>query len=191
MAGEAAHAAGQEGVNRAKVWLERTGRAEVKFTIYEVGDAAAFLQFRAHDDTTFAFDLCGMLNLDAGKAEFYGEVKHYSTVGGQPKQYEEYLAKCYRASQSRDLPYHFMWITWHPFSQTKWSRLCTADEVRAAVAKHKTRYCTPNEAIDDTLCVALAERLWLIVLSERQEQLSMSAEMLGTLRKAAVIEATQ
>ena len=37
------------------------------------------------------------------------------------------------------------------------------------------------------ICVTdLAARLWLIVLSDRQEGLSMSDEMLGELRKAAV-----
>ena len=59
---------------------------------------------------------CGVLNLDEGKHPFYGE---YSRVGSQPEEYKEYLAKCYRTTRLHRMPYHFMWITWHPFSQTK------------------------------------------------------------------------
>ena len=84
MAGEAAHEAGRAGVARAKAWLEKTGRVEVKFTVYEVGDAASFLAFQDATGVEFSFDLCGILNLDAGKTEFYGEVKQYSSVGSQP-----------------------------------------------------------------------------------------------------------
>ena len=185
MAGETTHVIGQDGVERARTWLEKTGRVQVYFTVYEVG-VAPFLTFRNTTDSEFTFDMCGVLNLDEGKAPFYGEVKKYSSVGSQPEKHTEYLAKCYRATSMDKKPYHFMWITWHPFSQTKWSKLCTAEEVRAAVDEHKTNYCGDDQDIDEDLCDELADRLWLIVLSDRQERLSMSDEMLGELRKAEV-----
>ena len=78
-----------------------------------------------------------------------------------------------------------MWITWHPFSQTKWNQLCTAAEVRSAVTAHKAKYCKDGD-VDDGLCADLAGRLWLIVLSDRQEGLSMSNAMFGELRKVVV-----
>ena len=186
MAGETTHAIGQDGVERARTWLEKTGRVEVNFTVYEVG-AAPFLTFQNTTDGEFAFDMCGVLNLDEKKAHFYGEVKKYSRPGSQPTDYTEYLAKCYRATSLHERPYHFMWITWHPFNLRRWSRLCTAEEVRAAVDKHKTNYCGDDQDIDEDLCDKLADRLWLIVLSDRQEGLSMSDEMLGELRKAVVL----
>jgi hypothetical protein len=185
MAGEATHGVGQDGVERARTWLEKTGRVNVNFTVYEVG-AAPFLTFSNATGGDFSFDMCGLLNLDEGKARFYGEVKKYSGVGSQPEEYMEYLAKCYRATVEHGHPYHFMWITWHPFSQTKWSRLCTATEVRTAAEAHKATYCGDDMGIDDEVCNQLADRLWLIVLSDRQEGLSMSDEMLGELRKAVV-----
>ncbi len=52
--------------------------------------------------------------------------------------------------------------------------------------EHKTKYCGDDQDIDEDLCGELAARLWLIVLSDRQEGLSMSDEMLGELRKAVV-----
>ena len=185
MAGETTHGIGQDGVERARTWLEKTGRVQVSFTVYEVG-AVPFLTFSTTTGDQFSFDMGGLLNLDEGGVRFYGEVKKYSVVGAQPQEYTEYLAKCYRATSTHEHPYHFMWITWHPFSQTKWSQLCTATEIRAAVASHKTKYCGDDQDIDEDLCDELADRLWLIVLSKRQESLSMSDEMLGELRKAVV-----
>ncbi len=185
MAGETAHGIGQDGVERARTWLEKTGRVHVNFTVYEVG-ATSFLTFPDATGSEFSFDMCGLLNLEEGKATFYGEVKKYSDVGLQPAEYVEYLAKCYRATLVHGHPYHFMWITWHPFSQKKWSRLCTAQEVRDALIAHKAKYCGEDEDIDEKRCDDLASRLWLIVLSDRQEGLSMSDEMLGELRRAVV-----
>ena len=185
MAGETTHGIGQDGVERARIWLEKTGRVEVNFTVYEVGPAR-FLTFENTAGGEFSFDLGGVLNLDEGKTSFYGEVKKYSGVGSQPQEYTEYLAKCYRATSIYNHPYHFMWITWHPFSLTRWSQLCSAPEIRAAVNMHKSTYCGDDQDIDEGLCDELAGRLWLIVLSDRQERLSMSDEMLGELRKAVV-----
>ena len=190
MAGEIAHGIGEDGVERARAWLEKTGRVHVNFTVYEVG-ATPFLMFTDTTGREYSFDMGGLLILDEGKATFYGEVKKYSGVGSQSEEYTEYLAKCYRATSEDGRPYHFMWITWHPFSQTKWSRLCTAAEVRTAVSVHKTNYCGDGQDIDEDLCADLAARLWLIVLSDRQEGLSMSDEMLGELRKAAVLGVAQ
>lgn len=185
MAGETTHGIGSDGVERAKTWLEKTGRVQVNFTVYEVRDTR-LLTFPNTTGGEFSFDMCGVLDLDEGKGYFYGEVKKYSDVGSQPQDYKEYLAKCYRAVSLHDRPYHFMWITWHPFSQNRWSKLCDAEEVRQAVNLHKTKYCGDDVEIDIDRCDQLAARLWLIVLSDRQEGLCMSDEMLGELKKAAV-----
>jgi hypothetical protein len=123
--------------------------------------------------------------LATGTVQFYGEVKKVTSEAGQGTQYREYLAKCYRASKVHDQPYHFMWITWHPFNVGIWQQLCEFSSVKAAVKASKEEYCGDGD-IDDTLCGQLATRLWLIVLSDRQETLTMSDEMLGTLRKAIV-----
>ena len=136
--------------------------------MYEVG-GTPFLTFQNAIGGEFSFDMCGILDLDQGRTSFFGEVKKYSDIGSQPQEYTEYLAKCYRAALSHENPYHFMWITWHPFSVTKWSRLCTAAEVRAAVRAYKAEYCGDAQDINVDLCDELADRLWLIVLSNRQE----------------------
>lgn len=185
MAGEELHIKGEDGVERARTWLEKTGRVSVQYTVYEVG-AVPFLTFRTVNDVEYSFDMGGSLHLDAGTTTFFGEIKKYNSVGDQPAEYPEYLAKCYRACAAHGRPYHFMWITWHPFSQTNWSKLCTAEQIHEAVQTRKALYCGDDEEIDEELCAELADRLWLIVLSDRQESLSMTDEQLGLLRQATV-----
>ena len=182
--GESLHVIGEEGASRAKLWLEKTGRVEVNFSRYEVGEAP-FLTFKDVTNRTYSYDLGGILRLDSGKVSFLGEVKKVTSEAGQGTMYREYLAKCYRTSVQSSLPFHFVWITWHPFSVTTWMKLCTAEEVKSAMIDRKEQYCDSFE-IDDGLCERVAERLWLIVLSERQESLAMSDSMLGTLKKALV-----
>lgn len=181
--GESLHVIGQDGANRAKVWLEKTGRVDVHFSRYEVGEVP-FLTFGKPSGTSFSFDIGGVLRLESGNVSFFGEVKKVTSEAGQGPQYREYLAKCYRASVIQGHPHHFLWITWHPFSVTSWSHLCDASSVKAAIEEHKDEFC--DDTVDETLCEELAERLWLIVLSDRQETLAMSNAMLGTIRKAIV-----
>jgi hypothetical protein len=90
--------------------------------------------------------------------------------------YVEYLAKCYRASiVNPGRCDNFMWITWAPFSVNKWDRLCSAGEVEAAVELHRGRAVDGSE-IDVQQCRNVADRLWLIVLSDRQESLVISSD---------------
>ncbi len=75
-----------------------------------------------------------------------------------------------------------MWITWAPFLVTKWKELPTEAYVREAVLQHCDKsLAEPDPALaaarlDDGVCAAVAERLWIIVLSERQETLVVSRE---------------
>lgn len=183
-AGETLHVIGREGVRRAKVWLEKTGRVNVTLSRYEVREAP-FLTFVRPDGVQYSFDVGGNLLLDGGNAIFYGEVKKVSGEAGQGAQYREYLAKCYCAFVKNHQPYHFMWITWHPFSLTTWTKLCDVAHLKKAVESHREVYCG-TDPVDDATCADLAQRLWLIVLSDRQEALSMSDDMLGEVRRAIV-----
>ena len=175
---------GRDGVARAKLWLEKTGRANVLFSRYDVNETK-FLSFQKPGGTSYSFDMGGVLNLDDGNVQFFAEVKHVTSEAGQGREYRDYLCKCYRASKDGK-PYHFMWITWHPFSQTSWSKLCDAEEIERALVDRKQEFCGDDD-IDLALCRSIAERLWLVVLSKRQESLSMSDEMLGEVRRAIAL----
>lgn len=186
MAGEVTQEKGRDGVRRAKEWLERTGRVDVFWTVYE---APEMLTVQRADGRKRSFDMGGVIRGgDLANHPFYAEVKKYSTEGDQPTKYGDYLAMCYCLfAAERQKPLEFMWITWHPFSMKKWMRLCTAQEVIDQVAQRKDLWLGADVDVDEDICSDLAERLWLIVLSDQQERLSMSLEMLAALRQQATL----
>lgn len=70
-----------------------------------------------------------------------------------------------------------MWITWAPFLVTSWSTLNSPERVVDAVVTHRTRIIgdvseeEARDQIDGDIAASVAERLWLIVLSQKQETL--------------------
>lgn len=198
MAGEELHELGAQGARRAKRWLDRTTRADARWVTPD-RVAVPKLTFEWADGSTFSFDLGGLLLGEAlDGQEFLAEVKYYTSSGAQGKMYEEYLAKCYRAYSSRpDRCDNFMWITWAPFSVTSWATLCDAETVRTAVLQHRQKslgvddVASAEAVISGDLVAATAERLWLIVLSRRQEeQLQMSARHLALIRQHEIEQAS-
>ena len=186
MAGEDAQETGRDGVQRAKGWLERTGRVDVYWTVYE---HSAMLAVQRPGGGARSFDLGGViLGGDLDGHQFFAEIKKYSGIGNQGKMYGDYLANCYcMILQDRAKSYEFMWITWHPFNQSRWMRLCEWGEVRDEVSKRENEWLGSGCSVDEDLCKLVADRLWLIVLSDQQERLVMSDEMLGEIRRAATI----
>lgn len=180
--GESLHEVGADGMRRAKRWLELTGRAQVPWQRYD-SLHTRYLTFSKPSGSEFSFDLRGYLTGDPfNNVQFLAEVKKYSEAGDQHPLYQEYLAKCYRAWRVGGGPYEFMWITWHPFQVGEWRALCDANKVRASVELHRADFMNNNESIDDGLCGDIAARLWLVVLSDRQETLCLTPEMMATLR---------
>lgn len=176
MTGEQLHAVGADGARRAKLWLEATTRANVEWVN---PDALAIrkLQFPWHDGSPFSFDIGGRLVGDPlGGEEFFAEVKKYADAGDQNGLYNEYLAKCYCAFRHRpDRCDNFMWITWSAFATRTWSELCTSQRVREAVISRSLKTLGVDNAaapttIDESMCDEVATRLWIIVLSEKQEK---------------------
>lgn len=140
--------------------------------------------------TTFSFDLGGiLLGGELTGQEFLAEIKFYGGPADQGNHYMSYLAKCYRALAARpDRCDNFMWVTWSPFSIKRWKDLCSASEVEAAVLKHGSCALGAEDEdaarrlLDRDCCAAVSEKLWLIVLSERQEKLVVSTEHRAVIR---------
>lgn len=195
MAGEETHEAGAEGARRAKVWLERTTRAEARWVTPDP-TAVPKLTFPWQSNRDpFSFDLGGLLRGGAlSDQQFLVESKFYKDHGAQGTMYKEFLAKCYCALLSRpQVCDHFFWITWAPFSVTKWSQLDTEPFILQAVLDHRedslnlTDLDDAEAAVDHKLIKTISERLWLIVLSRRQErELVMSKEHLALIRQHEV-----
>lgn len=191
MPGEAMHQRGADGTQRAKRWLDATSRTRSSWT-NEDEISAGRLEFNwPHaGGEPFSFDLGGELYGDPFDRHFFvAEVKNYSsdTLGGH---YDDYLAKCYLVL--RDHPRsanQYMFLTWHPFRVTTWTQQCEPETIVGGCLRNKRRLFDEEEddaargKIDMSLVNQLAERLWLVVLSEKQEQLLMSEEDRGRLVK--------
>ncbi len=191
MYGEEAHEAGAVGAAKAKRWLDATTRVSVYWT-YPSDASKNKLEYEWADGTRFVFDLGGVFNQGELKGQtFAAEVKNYTTVGHQPEMYREFLARSYRARITRPSAVdQLMWITWNPFNASTWSKLTTTEEVRARVLEMPEKalgVSTSEEAesvVDDSVCEAIADSLWLLVLSDRHEHLMLSKD-----DRAAVIAA--
>ncbi|MFF8700957.1 hypothetical protein ACF067_18050 [Streptomyces albidoflavus] len=109
---------------------------------------------------------------------FVAEVKNYRHSSDQGVQFDEFVAKCYVA---RDGGYllgdHFMWITWAPFRAQSWSLLNSPNQVVESVLRYSGRVfgtvdrMAAEAQMDMSVAEEVAERLWLIVLSDKQETL--------------------
>ncbi|MFJ1934276.1 hypothetical protein ACIOGZ_16680 [Kitasatospora sp. NPDC088160] len=105
-------------------------------------------------------------------------MKNYQQPSDQGTQFDEFVAKCYVACQNGHLlSDHLMWITWAPFRANAWSQLDSPKHVETAVLLHHERVfgtadrASAESAIDPEIVAMVASRLWLIVLSEKQETL--------------------
>lgn len=118
------------------------------------------------------YDLVGYF-LTGGHRPVSVESKKVTGVGSQPAEYQEFLANAYsvtkRQLQIADDRREFMWVTWHPFDQTKWAKLRSRSEIRAALATHSQ--VLGGEEVDDAVVELVAERLWLVPLHDRMEEL--------------------
>lgn len=190
MPGEELHAKGAEYARRAKVWLERTTRVQASWMVTD-SFGAERLTFGWPHGESFSFDIGGILRGDEfAQQSFLSEVKGYVAANDQGAHYLSYLAKCYVARQQYPgMAHNFMWITWCPFNVTTWSELCTPDKVKQGVLSECRRVTGKDDPamaeslIDESLIKDVADRLWLIVLSERQERLVISPAELGELER--------
>jgi hypothetical protein len=108
-------------------------------------------------------------------------------AGNQGMDYLSFLAKCYSTDhQCKGFYNQYMWITWHPFSVTKWKSLCTSEMVVEGIVQLRERLF--GEEVDEERARALidydlvndmAGKLWIIVLSEKQEKLVITRENRG------------
>jgi hypothetical protein len=183
--GEDAHLKGLSGARRAKLYLESTMRISGAYANTDSPACAKRLTLEwPFGGQTFSFDLGGAMRGAPYQNDYFcAEVKNYQSSADQGTHFFEFLAKCYVAC-SRDYPFgdHYMWITWAPFLVTSWAQLDSAEKVEEAVIQHRQRvFGTSSEdearsQLDASVAKAVSERLWLFVLSVKQEGLVPLAE---------------
>lgn len=170
---------GWDGVELVKRWLESTTWIETPFDAY---DNAPVCTLERLDGTVKKYDLFGSV-FTSPVTPLYVEVKSYTGPGGkQPAEYWQFLANAYSITardiaKGADARREFMWVTTHPFEQTVWATLTSPDRVAAALGKHPEvlggTQATPS------LLATVSERLWLLVMHRRQENLMLTAQELA------------
>lgn len=186
--GEANHWKGAEGAERAKRWLDSTTRTISTWTNKDEVHAAR-LSFRwphaqTKQEEPFSFDLGGILYGDEYSGhQFVAEVKNYSAVGNIGDEWDDFLAKAYYvAKHEPKLADQFMFITWNPFRATHWSTQKSPAQIAKACITNRVRLLgeadesAAHNLLDSEVLEGLSERLWLIVLSDKQETLLISNE---------------
>jgi hypothetical protein len=181
MSAEEAHEIGRQGVMQVKQYLESTTYLRMPWTAY---DHTVMCKLQKLDNSAKTYDLSGHF-LGDRRFPLYVEAKKYSTPGGQGTAYDEYLANAYSITaravrDDMDQKTEFMWITWHPFRQTTWKKLLDHDTVRDAVLAYpdvlgNINGSSPEDEVDVEICQTVAKRLWLVVLTDRQHELVLSA----------------
>jgi hypothetical protein len=173
MVAETSHKDGERGVLLAKRLLESTTHVVLPFSVYDDANQTTLVRL---DGAVKRYDLAGHF-LGEKRRPLSVEVKNYTTVGHQPADYTEFLANAYSITANErkngiDTKREFMWMTTHPFSQTKWMQLTSGDEIRSALVQHED--ALNKDSIDEEILVQMADRLWLVVMHDRQDELSLS-----------------
>ncbi|MET8688900.1 hypothetical protein ABZV77_32290 [Streptomyces sp. NPDC004732] len=180
VAGEEQQERGREGAYFAQQWLESTTRVSAPWIVYEASQMTTLTLLNGKQES---WDVAGYFENEK-KNMFYAEIKAYSSDSQGPK-YREYLTDCYSATarmikDGLDRQCEFMWITWHPFAMGAWTKLCDSSMIQEAVREYPEKL--GGDAYEPEIGKLLADRLWLIVLSERQDELMMTREYLGHIR---------
>lgn len=180
---EAAQESGRRGVFNTKTWLESTTHIQLPFDVYSFTSQCAVTCL---NDKVEAFDLYGLISTRG--VPLYVENKAYTAVGNQPKSFDEFLAIAYSATAKEiqrvgDWKAEFMWVTTHPFSQTVWPTLTTRERMAQALEDDDTDIINKTK-VDDALLTLVSQRIWLLVLNDRQHELTLSASELHLVQGA-------
>lgn len=188
MVAEGTQQLGLEGTYDVKTWLESTTFLELPFNVYENQPQCTLL---LRDGSVKRYDLHGYF-LDVRRPAVV-ESKRYTTPGHQATAFTEFLANSYSAASQDlatigDVGREYIWVTTHPFAQTKWRDLTHPDEIRAALKAHSQLLA--GEEIDEDLLRLVAGRLWLLVMHEKQKKLMLTRGELQLVRTVLDRKAT-
>jgi len=193
--GEQLHLLGREGARRAKQWLDSTTRVNASWTVYDSYGVSKLNYDWPGVDESYSYDIGGLFSGEELEGEaFLVECKKYST-DNQGDHFDKFLAQSYvTLRDDRRLADHFMWITWHPFRIKSWTELHSQGSILKALKRERERVFgegTAEEAVEGLADAAviedLAKRIWVIVLSDRQEGLVISTEDRADLAKQRML----
>lgn len=182
--GELLQKLGEEGARRAKLWLDATTRVTSTWSVYDKFGVARLQYPWPEGGRSFSYDLGGIFfGGDLHQQSFLVECKKYSTEN-QGNHFDKFLAQSYvTLANHPQLADHFIWITWHPFRLGKWNELASEDNISDALVKERSRLFGDDVSEPDArnlirqeIVTDLVDRVWVIVLSDKQETLVISRE---------------
>jgi hypothetical protein len=168
-----------------KSLLEGTFRFELPYDAYQhqVRVSLAMLGGRVK-----RYDLHGDYRDEDGvtQTRIFIECKNVEDAAGQGAEFVEFLARAYSATKKvisdvgNDPRYEFMWATTCPWKGTGFRQVASRDALSAAVATHIGGDIIPaGHEPDADLITEIAKRIWVWVVSDRQEDMSIGPMMRG------------
>lgn len=193
--GELLQKLGEDGARRAKLWLDSTTRVTATWSVYDQFGVARLQYPWPEGGRSYSYDLGGIFfGGDLHQQSFLVECKKYAN-DSQGGHFDKFLAQSYVTLKNHpQLADHFLWITWHPFRVGKWNALASEDSIRDALVSEKARIfgdVTDEIAlasVDHAIVADLVERVWVIVLSDRQETLVISPEDRAEIMKLRALQ---
>ncbi len=187
---------GRVGVARVKRLLEATIRFTLPYNAYQHLERVRLEMMTGHVET---YDLNGDFLDEDGHpvTRIYVESKNVEGAGSQSSEFKRFLAQAYSATKQQldkgtDPKYEFMWATTCPWKGEGFRRVADWTEVRDAVAWDASRdenalvggetvprAIPADHAADDDLARTVAGRIWVWVISDRHEEMTMGAKMRG------------
>lgn len=178
MAAEETQELGREGAFLFKRWLESTTYFDLPWIVYNQNGMCE-VRFAEGPKGLKRFDLAGSW-LQNPPIPVWVEGKRYTTDSGLKEMFLEMIAIAYAAYRykkkngSTDGGDQFIYATTHPFAVTSWTQLISTATIEEAYNKYPDIVGT--EAFDHDEAQIVRDRIWIIVWSERQEELSLKSE---------------
>ncbi|MGX9789630.1 hypothetical protein [Mycobacterium sp. MMS18-G62] len=194
---------GRDGVAMVKRWLEATTFMELNWNVYEnpalcivpcLGEKTKKTPQgeKPAGPRTKKFDLAGAF-IGLKRSPVVVESKNYTTPTGQHKYFKEFLSIAYSSTvyeienKHSDVSREFIWVTFHPFILRDWMILDTEDKIEEALREFP-EYLDGRD-IDRKILRKVSERIWVLVMHKKQEDISLTHEelmdVLSTLKRKA------
>lgn len=188
---------GRQGAKRVQRLLEATTRFKLPYDAYQHKERVTLKMLTGHVET---YDLNGDHLDEDGQAvtRVYVESKNLQGAGGQSAEFKRFLAQAYSATKAQlddtrtDPKYEFMWATTCPWIGDGFRQVAIEDSVRAAVegeiardeevliaGKRLPKVVPAGHAIDEQVLRDVTKRIWVWVISDRHEDMSISRKVRG------------
>lgn len=194
---------GRIGAQRVKRLLEASLRFKLPYNAYQHKERVSLDMLTGHVET---YDLNGDMLDEEGVAitRVFVESKNLDGAGSQSVEFRRFLAQAYSATKHRlgpdnkgaDPKYEFMWATTCPWKGDGFRQAAGWTEVRDAIVwdrdrdlaapvagRKLVRVIPEGHELDEEVVRTVAKRLFVWVISDRHEELTIGGKMRGWIQE--------